>query len=301
MKILISGGTGFIGTNLIERLLKDGHTVYLVVRKTTKKNNLRKEVLQHVFGGSTKDMTDFMKREKFDGVIHLASLFLAQHTQDTVKDLIDSNVLFGTQLLDASVAAHIPWFINTGTFWQHYNNKKYSPVNLYSATKQAFEVLAQYYLETSSINFVTIKLCDTYGSSDTRPKIFNLLSKISTSKETLDMSPGGQLLNINHIDDVINGYMRMVMLISQPKTAKKLRGKSFAISAKKVISLKKLVTIFEKVTKTKLSINWGGRGYRPREVMVPWNKGNLIPGWKQSVSLEDGIKKSIASGTYDKN
>lgn len=301
MKLLLSGSTGFIGTHLTEALLKHGHSVHAIIRQNTDTTTCNKKVTLFVFDGNQSELTSYLEQESFDGVIHLASCFLASHTQDDIHKLIDSNILFATQLLQASVSANIPWFINTGTFWQHYKNKKYSPVNLYAATKQAFEALAQYYLETSPITFVTIKLSDTFGPKDTRPKIFNLLTKLATTKEPLNMSPGEQYLNINYISNVIDGYLLMIKTVSDKKTAKKVRGKSFVVTAPKVITLKKLVSLFEKIQGTKLAINWGGRSYRNREVMIPWNKGATIPGWKAGVSLEEGIRLILNKKKHDKS
>lgn len=292
MKLLISGTTGFIGAHLVTRLLKEKHTIFSIIRPSTKKESLPKKIKTYVFDNNIENLTAFMKKEKFDGVIHLASLFLAQHTPGDIKNLIDSNVFFGTALLEAATKSNTSWFINTGTFWQHYKNKAYSPVNLYAASKQAFESLAQYYVETTPINFVTIKLSDTFGKDDTRPKIFNLLSKLRTTGETLLMSPGKQILDISYIENITDGYMRMITLLSG-KEATSLRGKSFAISAKKRLTLQQLVKVFEKVTQSKLSITWGGRAYRDREVMVPWNKGAPIPGHKQKYSLENGIREIL--------
>ena len=292
MKLLISGTTGFIGKHLVEALLKSNHSIYVITRPSTKKEFLPHGVKVFIYKNEISTLTSFMKKEKFDGVVHLASLFTAQHTEENIEELLTSNLVFSTVLLQASVASNTPWFINTGTFWQHYKNKKYSPVNLYAATKEAFQVIAQYYIETSPINFVTIKLSDTFGPSDTRSKVFNLWSKIALTGETLDMSPGEQLININYIDNVTAGYMKMIQLIAKD-TKRTYAGKSFAISSPKVVSLKKLAKIFEKVSGKKLHINWGAKEYRLREVMVPWNKGIGIPGWRPSISLEEGIKKTL--------
>lgn len=294
MKILISGATGFIGQHLVEKLLEKNNDVYAIVRPSTQKEVLNKRVKLFIFNNNISDLISFIEKAKFDGVIHLASLFLAQHKPEDISDLVQSNVLFPTMLLEASSKNNVPWFINTGTFWQHYKNKRYSPVNLYAGTKQAFESIAEYYIETSAINFVTIKLCDTFGPRDTRPKILNLFSKISKTGEKLDMSPGKQIIDLSYIDNVVDGYIRMVDLLSKDKS-KKLSGKSFVVSAGKRVTLKKLASIFEKVTKRKLNINWGGRGYRPREVMTPWGKGGKIPGWKPKISIEEGIQKTIIS------
>jgi CDP-paratose synthetase len=294
MKLLISGATGFIGKNLTERLFQENNSVYAIVRPSTKKSALHPHVKVYVFDGNINDLITFLETEKFDGIVHLASLFLGNHKSEDVTELVQSNVLFSTSLLEAATKSNTPWFINTGTYTQHYKNKKYSPVNLYSATKQAFESIAQYYIETASTVFVTIKLFDTFGPGDTRPKIINLWSNVIKTNSTLDMSPGEQIININYIDDVVDGYMRMITLLSK-KDAKKNHGKTFIISASKNFTLKKLAKIFEKATKRTLTINWGGKPYREREVMVPWNKGEKIPGWKPKTSIEDAIKKTIGT------
>lgn len=293
MKLIISGAAGFIGKHLVKRLLKENHSVCAVVRSSTNLDYFKKEKIKfYIFDGDIKKLIFFMQKENFNGTIHLASLFLTQHQPEDIRGLIDSNVFFATILLEASIQSQIPWFINTGTFWQHYHNKRYSPVNLYAATKQAFEDIAKYYIESSPINFVTLKLSDTFGPVDTRPKIFNLWFKISQTKEKLDMSPGEQIIDISYVDNVIDGYVRLIKLLSRDK-AQELKGKSFAIKSNKRVTLKKLANIFEKVTKTKLNINWGERKYWSREVMIPWNKGRTIPGWKSKISIQEGIKKTF--------
>ncbi len=292
MKILLSGATGFIGAHLLEKLLEKNHELYAIVRDSTSTENLPRKVHTFVYRDGPGSLSEFMEKERFDGVIHLASLYLAKHEMSDIKKLIDSNIIFGTELLEAASKNKVTWFINTGTFWQHYKNKKYSPVNLYAATKEAFETVAAYYLETTKINFVTIKLSDTFGPGDTRPKIVNLLSKISKSGETLEMSPGRQLLDISFIEDITAGYLKVVELLGG-KTSEKFRGKTFAMHAKKQVSLRELVATFEKVTMKKLNILWGAKEYREREVMTPWRKGETIPGWNPKTSLEEAIKRTI--------
>lgn len=294
MKILISGAAGFIGKHLAEKLLREGTIVYSITRPSTDIKKLHKKIKNYTFTDNVDDLISFIEKEKFDGVIHLASLFLAQHKPEDIQSLLDSNLFLGTALLEASVKSNVPWFINTGTFWQHYKNKKYSPVNLYAATKQAFEIIAQYYIETTSINFVTIKLCDTFGSDDTRQKIFNLWAKIAKTGESIDMSLGKQSINISHIDNVVEGYLKMIRVLSKDKK-RGLCGKSFIVTSSQVLSLRNLASLFTTVSGKALKINWGAKEYREREVMKPWDKGVIIPGWKEVTSLEEGIRKTLNS------
>ena len=71
---------------------------------------------------------------------------------------INYSTHFSQKKLTFSKKFNLKWFINTGTFWQNYQSEKYNPVNLYAATKEAFQNIAKYYTETSSLIFTTIKL-----------------------------------------------------------------------------------------------------------------------------------------------
>ena len=93
---------------------------------------------------------------------------------------------------------------------QHYKNKEYSPINLYAATKQAFEDITKYYVRVSNLNFVTLELFETFGPKDTRSKIFNLLSKRTKQEKSIKLSPEKKILDMNYIDDVTDAYAHIV-------------------------------------------------------------------------------------------
>jgi nucleoside-diphosphate-sugar epimerase len=238
------------------------------------------------------------EKEKFDGVIHLASLFLASHESTDISNLVSSNITFGIELLECSKESNVKWFINTGTFWQNYQSDSYNPVNLYAATKEAFEKIADFYIQTSNLIFTTIKLNDTFGPNDTRNKVFNLWSKISKSGEVLEMSAGEQIIDISYIDDVVDAYISLVNhLDSSDKN--KFKNKTFAVKSAERMSLKELSKVFEEATNTKLNIVWGGREYRDREVMIPWEHGKVVPGWRPKYSLKEAIIKTMENINND--
>lgn len=287
MNILLTGATGFIGTHL-RRKLTEKYNVTVLVRPSTEISELIKEGLKVVvYKGNIDSLGDELVKRKINGVIHLASLYLKQHTTADVKNLINSNVMFPTELLEASVRANVNWFINTGTFWQHYNNQDYSPVNLYAATKQAFIDVAKYYQEVNDLKFITLKLSDTFGPGDTRPKIFNIWHKIAVTGEEMKMSGGDQLMDISFIDDVTGAFMRLVSML---QTGYEEIGNEFAVTSGRRLTLKQLASIFEKETGKLLHIKWGALPYREKEVMVPWDQGTPVPGWKPKTTLEEGIR-----------
>jgi len=291
MKILVTGATGFIGQNLTKSLLKTGYKVYVLVRKNSDTTKLDYKLKVFEYDENIYNLINFFVQENFDGVIHLASLFLSEHLSKDISELINSNIKFGTEVLEACKTSNVKWFINTGTFWQHYQNEEYNPVNLYAATKEAFECIAKYYTETSDLVFTTIKLNDTFGPNDPRPKIMNLWDEYSQTGEELSMTSGEQIIDIVFIEDIINANEVMIQhLISSKKKTFQL--KSYAVSSKEKVTLKEIAQLFQKVTGKRVNINWGKKPYKEREVMIPWKPTELVPGWEQKYRLQEGIKIS---------
>jgi nucleoside-diphosphate-sugar epimerase len=222
-------------------------------------------------------------------VFHLASLFLSQHETKDVNSLIKSNLLFGNQLLEAMKVNQVTNLVNTGTSWQHYNNDDYNPVCLYAATKQAFEAILEYYVQACGIKVITLKLFDTYGPDDPRPKLFHLLSAAATSGETLNMSGGEQFIDLVHIDDVTEAYLTAAQRLIECRAQQHER---YAVSSGNPMPLRDLVDLYSEVIGSAINVNWGARPYRFREVMKTWTGGSNLEGWQPKYTLADGMKIS---------
>lgn len=288
-KALLTGITGFIGLHLAKKLLKDGWEVHAIVRPTSAIERVHRVLGNQVYLHMRKkdnDLVDILHNVHPNIVFHLASLYLPKHSYNDIPELIDSNVTFGTQLLDAMVETGIYYFINTGTSWQHYENAPYNPVNLYAASKQAFLAMQKFYEETTPLKVINLQLFDTYGPSDSRRKLFTLLKEASKSGETLLMSPGNQLIDIVYIDDVVDAFLCAAKLLF---SSRKLASNTYAVSSGNPLKLRDLVQKFEEVSERHVCVKWGGRPYRIREVMRPWSTGNKLPGWCCKVPLEKGI------------
>jgi nucleoside-diphosphate-sugar epimerase len=255
---LVTGGTGFVGSNLIHRLVAVGWEVHAIVRPDSGLKVLDAcidKISLHTHDGSTEGLVNILLAAKPEVVFHLASLFLSAHTAKDVVPLITSNVLFPSQLLEAMKESGVTSLVNTGTSWQHYENKDYSPVNLYAATKQSFEAILQYYVEVASLKAITLKLFDTYGPDDPRPKLFHLLGKAAELQSALAMSPGEQLLDLVYIDDVIDAYLLAADHVQSKDYAEY---RLFAVSPRSPVKLKNLVQIYSEVTGENIE-HWMGR------------------------------------------
>jgi CDP-paratose synthetase len=276
MKIIITGANGFIGKHLCRRLQVEGWNFSCITRPGSSQTFFTRNKIPTIqIECGRGSVVNLLKAEKATGIVHLASYFAAEHQEEDINRLIESNILFGTQLLNAAVESNARWFLNTGTFWQHYNGLKYDPVNLYAATKQAFEDIGRYFANANGLRFCTLKLADTYGPDDTRAKIYGLWEKIAMSGETLDMSPGDQLVDIVHVDQVVEAYIRLIKALDGGLINKE-NCESYYVSSNRKITLRELAKEYENNNGVRLNINWGGRSYRKREVMKPSCIGHRI-------------------------
>lgn len=287
---LLTGATGFVGSHLARRLIRDGWQVHIISRAGSHLPDMPEfaQVMNHVHDGSSERMVSCVAQAKPDVVFHLASLIVLQHATTDVESLVTSNVLFGNQLLEAMKINGITKIINTGTSWQHYNNEEYNPVCLYAATKQAFEAILEYYIQADSFKAITLKLFDTYGPDDTRSKLFNLLNKAITTGMPLDMSPGEQLIDLVHIDDVTNAYLIAAKRLLNGQV---FQLENYGVTSGNALPLKELVELYAELTGKDVPVNWGARPYRIREVMSPWQPSELLPEWQTTVTLQSGIRQ----------
>lgn len=292
---LVTGATGYIGSNVARRLVAKGWNVHVIARQNSKLTLLQPvidAVTIHHHDGSTEGMFSILERAAPDVVFHLAAFASVYHSPKNISPMLTSNILFGSQLVEAMIAGGSHLLINTGTYSQHYDNKAYSPSSLYDATKQAFKDIVTFYAETTPLKVITLELYDTYGPGDPRPKIMTMLQKSARENKPLAMTPGEQLIDLVYIDDIADAYeMCAQRLLTEPS----LKDEVYALSSQRPVRLKDLVGLFEKVSGCRLPLQWGGRPYRPREIMIPWNKGKSLPGWRAKVPLEEGIKKVMES------
>ncbi|RCX16893.1 CDP-3, 6-dideoxy-D-glycero-L-glycero-4-hexulose-4-reductase [Anaerobacterium chartisolvens] len=251
-------------------------------------SDLKDKINVHRYAGETSEIIEIVHSVRPDTIFHLAACFKAQHEPHEIKELIESNILLGTQLLEAAAAEGVKCFINTGTHWQNYDTCEYCPSDLYAATKQALETIADYYISAFGISFVTLKLIDTYGPFDPRPKLIPALKMAAQSDQRLDMSPGEQQIGLVYIDDVVKAFVLAALYAEKMPPGTK---KSFIAAPKEIYTLREVSAIFENALGKKLNIEFGRHPYRKREVMDICCGDENILLKTELVGLYEGLQK----------
>jgi nucleoside-diphosphate-sugar epimerase len=287
---LVTGATGFIGSHLVNRLLDEGVSVTVITRPN---REIDDKLVSRGVGvledtGSVEVLTTAVTAVSPDVVFHLATNFIGVHKPTDVNALVESNIAFGTRLAEACALVDDVKFVNVGTVWQHHDARPYGPTSLYSATKQAFQDIVQFYAEVHGLNVVNLELADTYGPNDPRKKLVQLLMETAANNGKLEMSPGEQLINLVHVSDVLDALLIAPGLAST-------EAPSFSVPSNQPLNLKHLVDLVGTVAGKPVDVVFGAKDYRPREMMKSWQYAPVLPGWSANTSLTDGLTHLWAS------
>lgn len=213
MNVLITGGTGFIGSRLAIKCLEKGNKVRILGQQNTpaEKENFKliKAAGAEVLVGSVTDydiIADCVA--EIDVVYHLAA---AQHEANVPDQVFwDVNVTGTKNILDACISSGVKKFVHgctIGVYGSHEGAidelSPCNPDNIYGKTKLEGEKLALSYKDR--IPLVVIRISETYGPGDRRLlKLYRAIYK----KAFFKIGPGKNLHQLIYIDDLVDGMLR---------------------------------------------------------------------------------------------
>lgn len=293
MKLLVTGATGFIGKNLLPVLLNNGFEVMALVRNESKMPADLNHTKLALVTTNNPQWKEDIKVYSPDVVIHLAAYLTSADNEQAINQLIESNILFATHILDALQETEISYFINTGTFAEYYKNEASTdPAYLYAATKTAFRSILAYYQSLLNFNIVNVIPYTVYGGIDTQKKLIDIIYQSSKQVIPTQMSPGEQLLDFIHIEDVVDFYLTLLgNLKSITATYTEIH-----LGTGEGTTPKQIARIIESVTNKKTNINWGGLPYRSRDTMQSVANKKLpsdVLSWTPKKEIHIGISEYI--------
>lgn len=288
-KCIITGATGYIGSHVLRHLLSKGWDIHIIADPKFGYENI-KDVLTQIdvyeYAGDINGLCLYFQKIQADVVFHIAAAVITNYKLEQVPILIQSNVQFGSEILEAMKLSKTRLIVSTGSYWQNFNTDDYNPVDLYAATKEAYEKIIQYYVDAYGFRHVNLRLFDVYGEDDKRPKLWNLLKEIAGTDKHISVSPGEQLLDLIHISDVCTAYEAAYNVLCSDISQK---NEIYGVRTGKTVTLKEAVAIMEKVSGRIINVDFGAKKYKDREIMKPCDKYKFLPNWKAKVSIDKGF------------
>jgi nucleoside-diphosphate-sugar epimerase len=247
MKVFVTGGTGFTGGHLVQRLVKDGYEVSALARKTSNTELLKKLGVEIILGDITDK--DLLKKalSGFDMVYHLAAMY-REGGGIGEKQFRDVNVNGTKNMLEASMHANIDRFIHCSTAGVHGHISKppadesypYNPGDVYQETKVEGEKLALDYFK-KGLPGVVVRPVGIYGPGDLR--FLKLFKAIQTGRFVM-VGDGKVLYHLTYIDDLVEGFI----LCGKKENA---LGQTYIIAGERYLSMNEFVEIIAKALEVK--------------------------------------------------
>lgn len=275
MKILITGGAGFIGSHLCERLIKDDHRVVSIDNYSTGKVENHIDGVKYI-NGSTVDIFKLCDKN-FDIVYHLGEYSRVEQSFFDIEKVIEYNKNGTLKVLEFCRKNNIR-LIYTGSSTRFCDiGYDSSP---YTWSKASNTQLINNYGKWFNIDYAIVYFYNVYGPREiSEGKYATLIAKflkMKENKETLTIvSPGTQLRNFTHIEDIING----TILVGENGY-----GDEYGIGCQKSYSIIDIA----KMLNCKYKLIPARNGNRMSAKVM--TKKTIALGWKCKNNLEDYLK-----------
>lgn len=295
-RLLLTGATGYLGGHVARRLLAGGHDVEVLVREISDRSRLPAGIGVHLLPERAVEFGPLLAQLSPSAVVHMAACVVGVDDLSRVDEIVSANLGLGTQLL-AALPPSCLRFVNTGSFWERIDGPEHErAMNLYAASKQAFERILAYYAEVRGLAALTLRLFNTYGPADPRPKVFAHFERSFGAEEAIGFSPGEQRLDLLHVEDAAAAYEAALSYLER-------RGpgpvESFEIGSGESHSLREVGGLYAAARGRVLNVAWGARPYRPREVMdrcAELGPTTEALGWTPRLGIREGFAEAFGRG-----
>lgn len=290
-KIIITGADGFVGRNLIPKLIEKKYKLLLIGSNKVSLDRVYNEITLNFsyIDLNQSEMEDAFLKFKPDFLINLAAYSTSSDSFDNLKKLYTANILYLGKILDALKHTGLQTFVYVGSSTEFLNgSRKYDPAYLYSATKSAGREILNYYSKTYGFKTITITPYNIYGGDNTQKKIIDLLISSLKSQSAIDITLGNQSLDFIHINDIVDLFINVI-----EKEAIIPNNTDFHAGTGVATNLKDIASILERISGKQTNINWGGVPYRKRDTMYSVANISLqkqLLNWEPSVSIESGLE-----------
>ncbi len=312
MTILVTGGAGFVGSNVVRKLIEAGDTVIVYDNFTQYFSPLEVEYQKNLalrfddikdsiiwVRADTRDKSDLREvvaRYKPSHIIHLAAMPLADLSYHRSEEALGS-ILMGTfnalqaaqQVGGVSRFVYISSSMVYGDFQRTPTDEEHpkKPVDLYGGMKYAGEILVESFSRRMGIEYAIVRPSAVYGPTDINRRVSQLFVEKALRGEPLELRGGDVTLDFSYVNDTASG---IVLATKHPNGANQV----FNITYGQGRTLREYVEILRTLIPNIQFIETSAETHRPKRGSLDITKARNLLGYAPEYPLEVGLPLYVA-------
>lgn len=288
--VLLTGGTGFLGSHILKSLLLKSEEYNLIVLKRSSSNlkNLEEfETKIKFYDVDRIALSEIFTNHKIDIIIHTAVEY--GRKTNSCSSILETNLMFPISLLEEAIKHNVKMFINTDSYFNK-DNLAYSSLLHYALSKKSLLTWLKYF--SKNIKIINIVLEHLYGPNDSESKfVENIIQKIALQQiPTIELTDGQQKRDFIYVNDVVNAYMRLLQEVDQ-----KFHFREYNLGTGLSVSIREFVLAVKNISNSSTELLFGSIPYRNDEIMnsIGDNLELQNLGWQFQYTIDDGIREIL--------
>ena len=307
-KVLITGGTGFIGSHLVEYLFNKGFSINVLAEYNSFNNwgwleTLNKKTLSkiNIISGDIKQKSDVLR--SMSGcqiVIHLASLIAIPYSYKSPKSYFDTNVIGALNVFESARELNIKKIIHTSTS-EVYGSAKYVPIDEnhplqtqspYAASKSSADQLAFSFYKSFNLPVTIMRPFNTFGPRQSaRAVIPSIIIQILSGNKNIKLGSLYPTRDFNYIEDICKAFYLSII-------TKGLNGEVINIGSNYEISIGDTLNLISEIMNKKIKVFKENERLRPKHsevnrLLCDNTRALQLLKWKPSFYGRKGLKKGL--------
>ncbi len=292
-KILVTGSSGFLGYNFINKVIKKNYKVFCIYNKKIKKINKA-----HYIKCNLENYNDVKKKLrdlKFDYVVNLSGYGDHSDIDHGGDKIINNHYIISMNLVKFFINKKIIKYINIGSSDEYGKNRspqkefyKEDPNSPYAFAKTINSILFQMLYKNYKFPSVTLRPFLVYGPYQETNRLIPFVIKSCLNNKTFDLTSGNQYRDFCYVDDFCDAIIKSF-------NNKKINGKILNISSGKKTQIKKIVKIIQQKIK-KGKPRFGNKKLRKNEnksLYADITIAKKLLNWKTKTNINEGLDLTI--------
>jgi UDP-glucose 4-epimerase len=299
MNILVTGGAGFIGSNVVDGLIEAGHSVIIVDNLSTgRRENLNKSAVFVELDIRSGELGDVFDKYPIEIIVHLAAQIDVRKSVDNPRYDAEINVMGGLNLLNCAHRNGVRKIIYSSTGGAIYGEPKYLPSDenhpirplcAYGVSKHVLEHYIEYYSDLYGMDYTILRYANVYGPRQDplgeAGVVAIFTGKMLAGERPIIFGDGGQTRDFVYVGDVVKANLTALQQGSR---------EIFNIGTGEETSVTSLYKVMQEILGFRDEPIYGekraGEVYR---IYLDIKKAKSGLGWEPSTSFQEGLRKTI--------